>query len=213
MQIIKKLNSEENELLLVNDIFETMNVSDVYYSGQKTGEEAAGDYSIYNQYASADHDCIKDFVNTLNASQDEEDYLVSILEISGDELLIPDSYDESYTDIITSIDEAKAHEFILNWEKENAIYEKCTAHTYWDGHNFKTITVQVENGEPTHEICEGEEFEKMIAEYETAEKVKDVTGGEIWKSENFYYNKSFWQGHFEIAEVENIEDYEMRTGY
>lgn len=188
MNIIKKLNSEENTYLLVNDIFETMNVSGVYTNfGQKVGSANAGDYLSIEKDFSFEHNG-----ETIECKKGE---IVSAYEN-------PEKYEAIWQ-------QSKGK----NNENVTFEYEKCTGYTFWNGQNFKTITVQVENGEPTHEICEGEEFEKIISEYETAEKVKDVTGGEIWKSENFYYKKSYWQGHFEVAEVESIEDYEMRTGY
>jgi len=184
MKIIKKTYDEQNELLLVDDIFEKMNVSDVYSHGQKVSCSDAGDYVSID----------KDF----SVGEGDEK-----LELKSGQIVSAYDDNELYQKIWDRT-KGESDEYVCF---EN---EKCTGYTYWDGHNHNTITVSVENGEPTHEICEGEEFEKMISEYDTAEKIKDVPGGEVWKSENFIYQKSFWQGHFEIASVETVEDYNFR---
>jgi len=188
MQIIKKLNTDKDEFLLVGDIFQKTKVSDCYSNfGQKVSNYDAGDYLSIS----------KPFKITV----DEE-----TTELKEGEIISADFNQELYSSI---------HK-IKGGESDDEVtfeYEYCSAYTFWDGHNFKTITAAVENGEPTHEICEGEDFDKMISEYDTAEKIKNVPGGEILKSENFIYQKSFWQGHFEIATVETIGEYETRTTY
>jgi len=188
MQIIKSNYSEETMFLLVNDIFEKTKVSDTYAQfGQKVSSYDAGDYLSID----------KSFDIVIN---EDEKHLEA-------------------GEIISAYNDSELYNAIWNLTKgENSgyvtfEYEYCSAFTFWDGHNFKTITSAVENGDATHEICEGEGFNKMISEYETAEKIGDIPGGEVWQSENFIYHKSFWQGHFEIAEVETIEDYNSRIYY
>lgn len=187
MKIIKS-NSEENaKLLLVGEIFETLNMSDTYAEyGMQISAEDAGD-SI---------EVLKDVNNFV--------------------------WDGSYKttlakdDIITAFSDPELYRYLNNKYKgtDNEYFqfhkETVLGYTYHNGQIWKTITVDQPNGEPSHQIMEGELFDQIIAEYENAKQIDEGFGLKILQSKNFVYTESNFTGDFELATVETIEEYQYR---
>lgn len=192
MQIIKSQHEENAKLLLVDIAWEELNVSDTYDNyGQKVDSSDAGD-------------CIT--LNSLQAvkywNEDDEEDVEENAGAIGETISAfdyPNSYEKITTELI---------------EGEDYTYQKSivTGFNYWDGNNHKTIIVADPISDPTYQILEGEEYEKMIAEYENKEQIAFEIGKRSYKSKDFVYTEIDFAGAFEIAEVELIEDYELRNG-
>lgn len=201
MQIIKKQFEENEKLLLVNIAWEELNVSDTYDdNGQKIDSATAGD--------SLDLLTIKAVEIANKELKNEDDGYDSLKE---DDLF-------SVGDNVSAYEDSAVYDNILTCLKSScvegedyALYnETVTGYTYWDGHNNKTITIAQPNYEPSHKVLEGEEYDKMIAEYETAKEIKEGFGFRVLESENFIYTENNFAGTFEKAVVETIENYHWR---
>ena len=188
MQIIKSQHEENAKLLLVDIAWEELNISDTYDNyGQRVSSSDAGDHIAIG----------KTFEEKFVNDDDEE---VELKE----------------GDVISAYDNSELFDWI--WEKTKGKdneyfefhYQTVTGFNYWDGNNHKTIVIADSYNDPTHEVLEGEEYDQMIAEYETAEKIKEGFGTETLLSKNFVYTVSNFSGAFEVATVETIEDFEAR---
>lgn len=118
--------------------------------------------------------------------------------------------------IISAYDNGATFDLILDDKllKEGVDYnsykETVKGFTYWDGHNWKTVTTQVENGEPTHEIVTDE---TLIAELNKAIEEKELEGEgfgrKIYKGNGFVIVDSFWEGTWSEYEIVPEDEYEM----
>ena len=162
---------------------ETLNVSDCYDgNGQQISNADAGDNIVSLDEEEAEwlntHDEDGDEVE-----KDEDDTIYKV----GDNL---SAYE----------DRGMFSAFVFNFPDREIEKETCEGFTYWDGHNFQTITVSVDNGEPTHYIEDDEETLNLLneavelAETENGEK---KAGYENWKTEKMEINESPFQEAWE----------------
>src|SRR3990167_8559695 len=166
-----------------SSVIKTLNVSDCYGQyGQQISNADAGDNIMSLDEAEVlwlnTHDEDGDEVE-----KDEDDTIYKV----GDNL---SAYD------CKSLFSA----FVFNFPDREIEKETCEGFTYWDGHNFQTITVSVDNGEPTHYIEDDEETLKLLneavelAETENGEK---KAGYETWKTEKMEITESQFQDAWE----------------
>ena len=201
MKIIRQINTVNSKLLLVDEsIFEIMNLSDSYDSyGQQISCSDAGDsIEIITDHA------VQDLQNNATAAVENVVFKGEIIRAFDDSVNYADIFDL----IPISFDLAKTIDY--------KIYrKKVTGCTYLEDQNCKTIIIKHENGNPTHEIMKGAEYDIMIAEYNNADLLTEGFKTRILTSKNYEYKESKYQKrYFEIitiAEVETIHDFNFKT--
>lgn len=179
-QFIDYATEEEYEIMNENQ-FEIVALSDTYGNyGQKIERGDAGDYiQLLTQEA-------VDFANTHNEEGN------NINEFSIDDII--SAYDDCQ--LVCDIIE------YLNSESYALTQEMVLAHTYWDGHNWKTITIEVETNEPSHVRVNSEKEKEILSEYFRFDDYnKDGAGLERANGEAYFFVRSNWQGSYELATV------------
>lgn len=157
--IFLKNNYEDNSVIFAtNQEIETLNVSDCYDSnGQQIGHDDAGDYFILST------DDMVDFVN----------------EYEGD-----DEY--STGDYIQAYDEFRLFKRLISkFGTENVQYTTCQGFNVWDGHNWKSIIVDTQIGEPEWSIVDFDENE-----LEDMEEVRTGNGFTVYETDKYEITSS-----------------------
>ncbi len=73
---------------------------------------------------------------------------------------------------------------------------------FWDGSNWKTVTVSSEVGEPTHELLDDNDLEnKLNQAIENSTFVNEGFGRRIYETEKYWIVDNNFQGHFESYEI------------
>lgn len=183
---------------------EEMNVSDTYDQyGQKISNEDAADYSVNNSASSAKADCEKAI---------EEKFTIKSALIVDGEIYSIDNEEIDYSFDDDSESEKKVieiNDFIKEWRKENETFTTCCGFTYWDGHNWKTITTAVDFGEPTHEIVDNE---NLISELTKALEEKEFDrknfGQTIYTGNGYVIVDSKFQGTWAEYEIVPQDEFE-----
>lgn len=90
-------------------------------------------------------------------------------------------------------------------------YIQSYGFTYWDGHNFKTIVVQDDFGEPEWKIVDDELAEELTRAIEEKEFVGMGMGYEEYGTDKWRIKQSFWSGTWATYEIMLNEDVEELT--
>lgn len=180
---------DEQYLIVSNDIIYKENVFETYDKyGFKVGHENAGDYSIYNQYSDLSDSVLDEIRKRMNLSEDDE------IELNGDnssELAI----------LINGEENEEAEDIATEFEHENSNYEEVLAITYWDGHNWKTFTLDGENPDGNLLDDDDETAKAILKAYNDVEMEDWLPATEKGDKDGYVFTSSNWVGHFEIAEV------------
>jgi hypothetical protein len=184
------------------DKIEALNLSETYdQHGQLVGHTNAGDYHLDNlEGTAAIEDCKTAIADKFGIDYDN----INIENVGDDTFKIVAGYGEEY-----GFDEAAVNAFIKEWREENESLTDVKGFTYWDGHNWKTVTTSINFGEPSHSIVDDE---KLIAELNEAIENKSFEksgfGCEVYSYENWMVIDSNWQGTWSAFEIMSMEDYE-----
>lgn len=194
---IRKNNQEGQEPILVvsSELFETMKMSDAYgdYGQQITAEDAGDSIELLTEKAvKIANEAYNDFHN-----------------YEGEDLVQKWSVD----DVINAYDYSlEGFDAVVENEdlKEDIDYEydgmEVKGHTFWDGHNWKTITIEQDIYEPTHEVITDKELVKELQEaIENKEFKKDGFGQTIYEFGQWCIISSQYQGSFESFAITEIE--------
>lgn len=181
------------------DKIETLKVSDTYdRNGQRIDHTDAGDYHFDNQYSNAEKDCKKEIAEKFGIEADN----IHVVNVGGD-IEIEAGDGEAY-----EFDEAAVNAFIKEWRERNESLTEVKGFTYWDGHNWKTITTSVVGGEPTHEIVSDE---KLVVELNEAIENKTFEksgfGCEVYSLDKWVVIDFNYQGTWAAYEIMSMEDY------
>jgi len=193
-KFIQEKYPETNEvkpwLAISEDVIETLNDSDTYGNyGQKVSAYDAGDsIELRSQKA----------VNTANKTAKEleldQDFEIGSIVSAFDNI-------ELYDNIIDDIEEDE--DYLLYCSTSEGF-------NYWDGSNWKTVTVSSEVGEPSHELIDDEVLEKELNNaIEESEFVKEGFGRKVYETEKYWIVDSNFQNHFESYEVYNKDEFEL----
>lgn len=112
-----------------------------------------------------------------------------------------DEEDDIYNvgDIITAYDDFDLFEELLGEEGFEHYYVEVLGHTYWDGHNFKTITLPCSDNETEWDVASDVVSRKLQARLNFCKLISDRCGIETYthgvRKSNFY-------GDFAIATIE-----------
>lgn len=113
-------------------------------------------------------------------------------------------------------DDSELYDGLINELTEDEDYSLyCSTSkgfNYWDGSNWKTVTVWSEVGEPSHESIDDEDLEKELNEaIEKSELVKDGFGRKIYETEKYWIVDSNFQNHFEAYEIYKKDEFELEV--
>jgi len=173
------------------DRIETLNVSDCYADyGQRISNSDAGDsLELLSERA----------VLIANGESDEDD--VNGHKI-GDSIY---AYDDSATfDLILE------DKLLKEGEDYSLNCDTCEGFTFWDGHNWQTITTSANNGEPSHSIVDDEELIKELnAAIENKEFEKEGFGRKIYTHDGWVVIDSYCQGEWAAYDIISSSEYEM----
>jgi len=86
--------------------------------------------------------------------------------------------------------------------------DMCKAYNYWNGHNWNSIIIEMENGEPEYKVVSNEVSNIIIdlLKNNKLEFVSDNYGFETYhnKEEGYSFVNSHWQGSWEQYKVTPI---------
>lgn len=89
-------------------------------------------------------------------------------------------------------------------EGEDFVFYKSTVKgfNFWNGHSWETITVSVEEGEPSHELNEDEELENELNQViENMVFVKESHGKRQFETDEYIIIESAFADDFEAYEI------------
>jgi hypothetical protein len=197
-------NNNEGETIyyaIPADKIETLNLFETYDGrGQLVGHTNAGDYHLDNSDGTyATTDCIKAIAEKFGIDYDN----IHIVNESKDEFKIEAGDGEEY-----GFDEDAVNDFIKEWRDENESLVEVKGFTYWDGHNWKTVTTSVNFGEPTHEVVsDGKLAADLNAAIENKSFEKSGFGCKVYSHENWVVINSNRQGTWAAFEIMSVQDY------
>ena len=95
---------------------------------------------------------------------------------------------------------------------EEEYHTQCAYIDYWDGHNWQSFILEIENVE--QDMCNGELLDKndtiaiqILKEYNNAKwPIEYKSGEKKVYTQNYEFRKSLYAGHFEVAEVAVMSD-------
>lgn len=186
-------------LLVAKSQIETIAVSDTYDRfGQEITRGDAGDSMTLNTLKAVD--VANDEWNDFFSNEEGHEY-TEYFEL-GDNISAYDYCDE-YDAVVTKCES----------DKDYTLYQETSkGFNYWDGNNWKTVTIQVEHGEASHEVVDNEIVEIISIEFATKEFVEDVKGYQRYVSQNGWeFVHSKWSGDFESCTVYSPEMQEYRN--
>jgi len=117
------------------------------------------------------------------------------------EMLIEPSGSVAYRimkDEITEWD--KVIEFFNKWREENETHTEVTAWTYHDSHNFKTVVLDTDFGEPDCVELDEDEQKKIFAEYPGVPHIEGTNASE--ETENYIFHFDLWATNPWVCYVE-----------
>jgi hypothetical protein len=159
---------------------ETLNVSDTYdQNGQQVTAEQAGDYILIANEEDAEK--LNKWCTEHTADLDDEEGTI---------------YGWNEGEIINN-DDFRFGMFKEVVSEKSIIKTTCKGFTYWNGHNWRTITTEQEHYEPSHTIVtDSELIEKLKKAIENKEFEKKGFGFTAYRFEDVEIIESNWQGVF-----------------
>lgn len=175
--VLKNNFSEESEIVIAKkSAFEVINISETFNRyGQRVGNSNAGDHLSIS----------KDF--SLEIDEETVDFIEGQIISANDNHLY-------FTAILIG-----APEDVFESHQETLI-----GYTYYDGHNYKTISIQVENGESTHTQLSEEESEKILKDYSSSKVVEQGLNSKVSEGDEFLFVEFNFQSNWELARVVKI---------
>lgn len=192
-------NGIDEYFAISKDRIETMKASETYDRfGQLVDEVDAGDYvclltqkavDLANKIANEERE-----ENHNNSDSDEEFEKNEIYSLND----TVSAYDNR--DIFTAIRELDETDF-------DHISEEVKGFNYWDGNNWKTVTIECEYNEPSHEVIEEKLSVEINEAIENVEFTHSGFGVQVGKYNDWVVISSQWQGDFSAYTVMSREDY------
>lgn len=179
-------NNTGNETIFAIDAdkITELNLSDTYDGfGQKNGAADVGDYICLT--ADNAEKLNKWCTHHTDELEDEEGTIYAWVE--GEIIESGDFRFDMFNEVVS--DDSK--------EKQT-----CQGFTFWNGHNWKTITTELEHGEPTHIVIKDAELiEKLNTAIENREFEKEGFGTKTYRFEDVEMVNNFCQGSFSAYEI------------
>ena len=185
-KFIQEKYPETNEvkpwLAISEDVIGTLNDSDTYGNyGQKVSAYDAGDsIELRSQKA------VDTANNTAKELELDQEFEIGSIVSAFDNI-------ELYDNIIDDIEEDE--DYLLYCSTSEGF-------NYWDGSNWKTVTVSSEVGEPSHDMLSDDDLEDELNDaIENSEFVKEGFGQKVYETEKYWVVDNYCQGHFEAYMV------------
>jgi hypothetical protein len=157
MIFLKNKYEDNGVIYATNNEIETLNVSDCYDSnGQQIGHDDAGDYIELTDESHAD------FANEFTESSE---YVVGDYVHAFDSWQLFNALNENFEDVVE--------------------HTTCQGFNVWDGHNWKSIIVNTQIGEPEWSIVDFDENE-----LEDMEEVRTGNGFTVYETDKYEITSS-----------------------
>jgi len=180
-----KNNSDSTTIYALHEeLFERINISDTYdMYGQKVDSSTAGDYLTLDTQKAVD------LANKIyHENHAEYDDLEILQKFTLSDYISAYDYSDVYEEIITNKDLQEGVDFEI-------IAEKCVAYNYWDGNNWKTHTIHINQGEPSLNVITDKALIKKLRTSVTRRKYYRKGVGYIdYKYGNVVMTENNWQG-------------------
>jgi len=186
--IIVKFDDETEDPIRMTkrDHFEKVNMCDCYAKyGNKVGCYAAGCYSFDNSDSSFRLDCKTALVQKF---PELDKYTMDVNEDGSVEFVDEDQF-ENLNERNALNDEGYAA-FIKDWKQKNETHTEVTAWTFHDSHNFKTVVLDTDFGEPDCTELDEAEQRAILAEYPGVPHIEGTIANE--ETENFIFSFDLW---------------------
>lgn len=193
--VVNMKNVDEDEICITKrEHFENVNMCDCYANyGNKIGCYDAGCYSFNNSASSIFEDFYEEISDRFGIGSLMDD----------NELTTPDLVEllksKDDTDIFPAF--GKMVEFFIKWREENETHTEVTAWTYHDSHNFTTVFLDTDFGEPDCIELEEDEQISILAEYPGFPYIKG-TNTRV-KTANYIFHFDLWATNPWVCYVEN----------
>lgn len=171
-----KTTGEDPKLFIADVKFEYMPISDTYRFGQQISHSDAGDYLEFNKYTILDKD----------------DEVTSFLQ---GEVVLAYNDPQLFNKIIENISK----------DSYNLHQETVLAYNYWDGSNWKTLTLSGDS--PFLEFFHERSGFDIIEDYKDAQFLTESFGTQVLCSDQYVFTKHSFQGTWYIAMVQTTEEY------
>lgn len=190
-------STNDKQIVIINENqIESKNLCETYNDfGQECGCYDAGCYSIDN----SDSDFIKD----LKKAVEEKFGFIPAYDIEsvGESACI--NFDDSVDDEdAEKIDVEPIEKFINQWIEENTSHCDAEVFEYHDGSNWNSLAILVEGVEPALVEVEEELNDKIISEYEEADRTEFNMGKMVFESESFIFTVTQFASDWTIATVD-----------
>ena len=178
--------TEDRIRITKRDNFEKVNMCDCYAQyDNKISCYDAGCYSFDNSDSSCRLDCkaalVKEFPEL-------DRYTIDVNADGSVEFVDEDQFEDLNERNLLN-DEAYAS-FIKNWIKENETHTEVTAWTFHDSHNFKSVVLDTDFGEPDCTELDEDEQRAILAEYPGFPHIEGTNASE--ETENYIFSFDLW---------------------
>lgn len=188
-----------NELVILDDSrIETKKLCETYDDfGYQCGCYESGCYSIDN--------CKSDFIEDLKNAVKEKfglmpDYgIESVGEYACINFVEPIDCED-----IEKIDVGFIEEFINSWIKEETCHCEATVFEYFDGNNWRSLSIDVEGVEPALEEVDDDLSNQIISDFDEASFLETKSGIDYYAGEKYTFLVSNYSSDFAIATVESV---------
>ena len=188
----------EKQIVIINESqIESKKLCETYGDfGQQCGCYAAGCYSIDN--------CESGFMKDLKNAVEEKFGFIPAYDVEsvGDVACI--NFDSSVEDEeAEKIDVEPIEKFINEWIEENTYHCDAEVFEYHDGSNWHSLAINVEGVEPALVEVEEELNNKIISEYQDADRTEFNMGKMVFESESFIFTVTQFASDWTIATVDS----------
>jgi hypothetical protein len=180
--VIKNATDPDEQMFVTKrDNFESVNLCETYDNyGQKVGCYNAGCYAIDNSDSDAEKDFLRDLYDHFGIEYNDDD----LAEFDFSDV------ENGLNELLSGISQEKIDSFIKEWKEKNEIHTEAIAWTYWDGHNFRSLVMRSDLGEPDVEEIDDDEEEAILAELPGFPYIEGTTAS--IETENYIFTFTLW---------------------
>lgn len=188
-------STNDKQIVIINENqIESKNLCETYNDfGQECGCYDAGCYSIDNSDSDFESD-LKDAIKKKFGHLDTFNIIPCFDEYAFEYEDEPEEDDNTDVEAI--------NKFINEWIKENTSHCDAEVFEYHDGSNWHSLAISVEGVEPVLVEVEEELNDKIISEYQDADRTEFNMGKMVFESESFSFTVTQFASDWTIATVD-----------